>query len=116
MKDIQAMIAVCRAGLAYFREILGKYGRDTVLESTRVYLEQSERRTRAELARIPAGTYRAVGPLRQRRHQLDQPVRIEMAITLDDGRDDGGLRRARARRWWARSTAATRSRSAPAGC
>jgi N-methylhydantoinase B len=53
LKDIQAMIAVCRAGESYFREILAKYGRDTVLDSTRVYMEQSERRTRAELAKIP---------------------------------------------------------------
>ena len=29
LKDIQAMIAVCRAGEAYFHEMLGKYGRDT---------------------------------------------------------------------------------------
>ncbi len=92
MKDVQAMIAVCRAGLAYFQEILGKYGRDTVLDSTRVYLEQSERRTRAELARIPSGTYRAVAHFDNDGISLDQPVRIEMAITVDDGRDDGGLR------------------------
>ena len=55
LKDVQAMIAVCRVGIAYFQEILGKYGRDTVLDATRVYMEQSERRTRAELARIPSG-------------------------------------------------------------
>src|SRR6185295_19836335 len=85
LKDIQAMIAVCRAGEAYFREILAKYGRDAVLESTRVYLEQSERRTRAELARIPAGTYRAVAHFDNDGITLDQPVRIEMAITLDGG-------------------------------
>jgi len=47
LKDVQAMIAVCRVGIAYFQEILGKYGRDTVLDATRVYMEQSERRTRA---------------------------------------------------------------------
>jgi N-methylhydantoinase B len=85
MKDIQAMIAVCRAGLAYFSEILGKYGRDTVLDSTRVYLEQSERRTRAELARIPSGTYRAVAHFDNDGISLDQPVRIEMAITVGAG-------------------------------
>src|SRR5499426_4442964 len=44
LKDVQAMIAVCRVGIASFAEILGKYGRDTVLEATRVYLAQSERR------------------------------------------------------------------------
>ena len=85
MKDVQAMIAVCRAGLAYFHEILGKYGRDTVLDATRVFLEQSERRTRAELARIPSGTYRAVAHFDNDGISLDQPVRIEMAITVDRG-------------------------------
>jgi N-methylhydantoinase B len=85
MKDVQAMIAVCRAGLAYFHEILGKYGRDTVLDATHVFLEQSERRTRAELARIPSGTYRAVAHFDNDGISLDQPVRIEMAITVDEG-------------------------------
>jgi N-methylhydantoinase B len=85
LKDIQAMIAVCRAGEAYVHEILGKYGRDTVLDATRVYLEQSERRTRAELARIPSGTYRAVAHFDNDGITLDQPVRVEMAITIDAG-------------------------------
>src|SRR5262252_6235844 len=58
LKDLQAMIAVCRSGEAYFREILARYGRNAVLEATRVYMEQSERRTRAALAKIPAGVYR----------------------------------------------------------
>ena len=85
LKDVQAMIAVCRVGIAYFQEILGKYGRDTVLDATRVYMEQSERRTRAELARIPSGVYRAVGHFDNDGITLDQPVRVEMAIAIDDG-------------------------------
>jgi N-methylhydantoinase B len=85
LKDVQAMIAVCRVGIAYFQEILGKYGRDTVLDATRVYMEQSERRTRAELARIPSGVYRAVGHFDNDGITLDRPVRVEMAITIDDG-------------------------------
>jgi N-methylhydantoinase B len=85
MKDVQAMIAVCRAGEAYFKEILGKYGRDTVLDATRVYMEQSERRTRAEIAKIPAGVYRAAGHFDNDGITLDRPVRVEMAITVGDG-------------------------------
>jgi N-methylhydantoinase B/oxoprolinase/acetone carboxylase alpha subunit len=53
LKDVQAMIAVWGAGLASSQEIPAKYGRETVLDTTRVYMEQSERCTRAELARIP---------------------------------------------------------------
>src|SRR2546428_7673926 len=85
LKDVQAMLAVCRAGETYVREILAKYGRDAVLEGTRVYLEQSERRTRAELAKLPRGVYRAVGHFDNDGITLDRPVRIEMAITIGDG-------------------------------
>jgi N-methylhydantoinase B len=85
LKDVQAMIAVCRVGIAYFQEILDKYGRDTVLDATRVYMEQSERRTRAELARIPSGVYRAVGHFDNDGITLDRPVRVEMAIAIGDG-------------------------------
>src|SRR5436190_4905123 len=85
LKDVQAMVAVCRAGEAYFKEILGKYGRDTVLEATRVFLEQSERRTRAALGAIPAGVYTAVGTFDNDGISLDTPVRVAMAITVGDG-------------------------------
>jgi N-methylhydantoinase B len=85
LKDVQAMLAVCRAGETYFREILAKYGRDTVLDATRIYMEQSERRTRAELTRIPPGVYGAVGHFDNDGITLDRPVRVEMAITIGDG-------------------------------
>jgi N-methylhydantoinase B len=85
LKDVQAMIAVCRAGESYVREILAKYGRETVLDATRTYIEQSERRTRAALEKIPAGVYRAVGHFDNDGIALDRPVRIEMAMTVGDG-------------------------------
>jgi N-methylhydantoinase B len=85
LKDVQAMIAVCRTGESSFHEILAKYGREAVLEATRVYMDQSERRTRAALAAIPAGTYRAAGTFDNDGITLDKPVRVEMAITLGDG-------------------------------
>jgi N-methylhydantoinase B len=85
LKDIQAMLAVCRAGDQFFREVLAKYGREAVLESTHVYMAQSERRTRAALARIKDGVYRAVGHFDNDGIDLDRPVRVEMAITVGDG-------------------------------
>src|SRR5207247_1046627 len=85
LKDVQAMVAVCRAGEAYFKEVLGKYGRETVLDATRVFLEQSERRTRAALGAIPAGVYKAVGHFDNDGITLETPVRVEMAITVGDG-------------------------------
>src|SRR5438309_11686376 len=40
LKDVQAMIAVCRVGAASFHEILGGYGGETVLDATTRSLEQ----------------------------------------------------------------------------
>ena len=85
LKDVQAMMAVCRSGDLYFREILVRYGRATVLAATRVYMDQSERRTRAELRKIPAGVYRVAGHFDNDGIDLDRPVRVEMAITVKDG-------------------------------
>jgi N-methylhydantoinase B len=85
LKDVQAMIAVCGSGEASMKEILAKYGRDVVLEATRVYMEQSERRTRAALAALPAGTYRAEACFDNDGITLDQPVKVAMAITVGDG-------------------------------
>jgi N-methylhydantoinase B len=85
LKDVQAMIAVCRAGEAYLKEIVGRHGRDTVLEATRIFMEQSELRTRAELRTLPAGVYHAVGHFDNDGIALDRPVRVEMAITIGGG-------------------------------
>ena len=85
LKDVQAMIAVCRAGEQYVHEVLAKYGREAVLEATRVYMEQSERRTRAELRKLPEGVYRAAGAFDNDGITLDQPVRVELAITVRGG-------------------------------
>ena len=86
LKDVQAMLAVCRAGEASFHEILAKYGRETVLEATTIYMDQSERRTRAALSAIPAGAYHAVGHFDNDGITLDKPVRVEMTIDVRDGR------------------------------
>jgi N-methylhydantoinase B len=85
MKDVQAMIAVCRAGEAYFKEILARYGRDAVLEATRVYMEQSERRTRTALGKVPPGVYPAAGYFDNDGITLDRPVCVKMAITVGEG-------------------------------
>lgn len=85
LKDLNAMIAVCRVGEASFREILGKYGETTVAAAARAFMDQSERRTRAALRRLPSGTYRASGVIDNDGIDLQTPVRLEVRITIDDG-------------------------------
>ncbi len=89
------MVAVCRAGEAYFKEILAKYGREPVLDATRalpraVRAPHARRARRDPRRRLPGGR-----PLRQRRHHAGH------AGARGDGdhrrrrRDDGGLHRHR---------------------
>jgi len=86
LKDVQGCVAVCRAGEAYFGEIIAKYGFATVASAVRVYMEQSERRTRAALDRIPAGLYRAEGFFDNDGISLDRPVRVALEIRVGQGR------------------------------
>src|SRR5207253_10350219 len=67
------------------REVSPESGGAPVLEGPRVEMGQAERRTRAALARIPAGVYRAAGHFDKEGITLDRPVRIEMAITVGGG-------------------------------
>jgi N-methylhydantoinase B len=86
LKDVAGCVAVCRAGEASVREIVGKYGLEAVRAAIEVYLDQSERRTRAALAGIPPGTYRAAASFDNDGIALDRPVTVALAITVGDGR------------------------------
>ena len=91
------MIAVCRAGEASFQEILGQVRPATPCSRRRaIYMEQSERRTRAALAAIPAGRV----PRGRRTSTTTASPSTgrcgwSMAITVGDGAHDGRLHRLR---------------------
>lgn len=57
--DIRAMIAAVRTGAKRFRELIDKYGLNTVLDAIREILDQGERLARAAVRRIPDGVYTA---------------------------------------------------------
>jgi N-methylhydantoinase B len=86
LKDVDGCVAVCRAGEAYVREIIDKYGLETVRRAVDLYLDQSERRTRNALLAMPAGTYHAAASFDNDGIALDRPVRVELTITIGDGR------------------------------
>ena len=56
-----------------------------MLQAAGLFMEPSERRTRAALAAIPAGTYEAAGTFDNDGITLDRPVRVALAITVADG-------------------------------
>lgn len=82
MKDIKAMIATIRIGLRRFQELVSRYGAETLRESWRIMMEQSERRTRKAIAAIPDGTYHAEGQLDNGGIDLDRPLRIGVTVSV----------------------------------
>jgi N-methylhydantoinase B len=57
--DIEAMIAAVRLGRERFLSLIGRYGVAAVLSTAAYWMDYSERRLRAEIARIPDGNYSA---------------------------------------------------------
>lgn len=57
--DIEAMIAATKLGRKRFLDLTGRYGRDTVMATARHWMDYSEGRLRAEIAKIPDGNYTA---------------------------------------------------------
>ena len=56
--DIRAQAAAIRRGQARLLEMIGKYGRTTIRDFFRAYLDYTEKRVRHEIRRIPNGVYR----------------------------------------------------------
>jgi len=53
MGDLEAQIASAESGVRRFEELIAKYGQDTVTQATKQLMDYTERRMRAEIAKIP---------------------------------------------------------------
>lgn len=84
--DLNAQIAACNIGARRVRELVEVYGHTPLRALFAELLAYSERVTRARLAEIPAGTYRQVAWLDNDGVELARPVRIEVAVTVGEGR------------------------------
>ncbi|MEI2416259.1 hydantoinase B/oxoprolinase family protein [Orrella sp. JC864] len=85
MGDINAQIAGCRIGARRLVELAGHYGMPLLHAVFEQLLSHSETLTRAQLRAIPEGVYRYVDWLDNDGIDLDQRVRIELAVTVKDG-------------------------------
>ena len=59
--DMEAQIAACRTGADRYKELVKEYGMDTVLAASADLMEYSEKVLRAEIDKLPDGTYYAEG-------------------------------------------------------
>jgi len=79
--DLQSQYAGCKVGAARIETIIQRYGRPAVEQAMTNIIAQSEQLTRAEIGRMPDGTYRFVDHLDNNGIE-DRPIRIEVAVTI----------------------------------
>ena len=90
MGDLEAQIASAELGVKRFEELMQKYGQSTVIQATKQLMDYTERRMRAEIAKIPDGEYRAEGFLDDdgRNREETLPVKVCVRIKADSAEID----------------------------
>ncbi len=84
MGDLNAQVAACSIGARRIGELADRNGHNALLAIFGELLGRSEIMTRQALAKIPRGTYRYVDFMDNDGIDLDKPIRIEVAVTVDD--------------------------------
>ena len=83
--DLNAQIAACHVGARRLAALAEVHGSNHLTSIFAELLDRSEAMTRAALSEIPPGTYRYVDHLDNDGVDLEQRVRIEVAVTVADG-------------------------------
>jgi N-methylhydantoinase B/oxoprolinase/acetone carboxylase alpha subunit len=86
MGDINAQIAACTIGARRLNEVAKTYGHNHLATIFQDLLDRSEKMTTEVVRAIPEGTYRYVDYLDNDGIELDKRIRIEVAVTVKDGR------------------------------
>jgi N-methylhydantoinase B len=82
MGDLSCQVAAAQHGDRRLRQLLGKYGWDTVRTYSEALIDYSERMLRAEIEKIPDGTYEAEGWLDDDGVTRDRPERINVKVVV----------------------------------
>src|SRR6516165_9790397 len=80
-----AQVAACSVGARRLSALAETYGNNHLTAIFAELLDRSEAMTRDALRAIPKGTYSAVDFLDNDGIELDRRIRIEVAVTVDDG-------------------------------
>jgi len=78
--DIEAMMAAVRTGAERFGNLVDKHGLDTVMGAAHYWMDYSERRLRAEIARIPDGEYHAESWLDDDGRNWGKPLKVNVTV------------------------------------
>jgi len=78
--DIEAMIAAVRTGAERFLKLVAKHGLPTVMGAAHYWMDYSERRLRAEIAKIPDGDYHADSWLDDDGRNWGKPLKVNVTV------------------------------------
>lgn len=81
--DIQSQIACFRAGEKAVVRLLDKYGFDQVVACVHEIYDHAERLARASIRQMPAGTWTGFDHSDNNGVEVDKPVNVGIAITID---------------------------------
>jgi len=82
MGDLEAQIASAELGVKRFKELLEKYSKTTVIQATKQLMDYTEKRMRAEIAKIPDGEYFAEGFLDDDGRNRDKTLPIKVCVRV----------------------------------
>ncbi|MGE5542022.1 MAG: hydantoinase B/oxoprolinase family protein, partial [Bacillota bacterium] len=80
--DMNAQISACLTGERRYKEVVARFGLDTVRAATVDIFTQAERLDREVISAIPDGTYEAEGCL-DNDGQGDEPVRVHVKVIIN---------------------------------
>ena len=83
--DLRAQVAGVHVGARRLAELIARHGWPTLSGAVEELLDYSERRVRAAIGRLPAGEYAATGWM-DSDGVSDEPVRVEVRVTVGAGR------------------------------
>jgi N-methylhydantoinase B/oxoprolinase/acetone carboxylase alpha subunit len=78
--DIEAMIAAVRLGRDRFLALVAQHGKEVVLGTAHYWMDYSERRLRAEIAKIPDGDYASESWLDDDGRNWGKPLRVAVTV------------------------------------
>ena len=81
--DFRAQVASNLTGARRVQEIVDRFGLDEFRRYVDEIVEYTSRRTRAEIAKLPKGVFRATGSV-DNDGFTDKPVQLKVKVTIDD--------------------------------
>ena len=81
--DTEAMIATCHLGVRRMHELLERYGKDTIMIAVEEWLDYCERMMRAQIEKVPDGSWEAEAWLDDDGRNRDKPLKVKVKITIE---------------------------------